>query len=133
VWIDQAWLSEQWESIHGARIVYIRRMGNSKKDCKRVAAYFVNQYLSGQRSFVRYSYSWKKLGVIIGRSWNIFKAECRKYSTFSTWCGLNPSSETVSREEMFVAWEQLLTLGKTVVGVSQFTLANGVPVLEYVK
>ncbi len=130
-WVDQAWMSDVWLDIHGAPIVYIRRMGNSKKDSKRVSVYFANQYLAGQESFVRFSYSWKKLGVVLGRSWNIFKRECRKYSLLSTWCGLNPSTETVSREEMFLAWEEFLTIGKTIVGVSEFTLANGVPVVKY--
>ncbi len=34
--VDQGWLSEQWEKIHGAFIVYIRRMNLGKSSIRRV-------------------------------------------------------------------------------------------------
>jgi len=129
VWVPHSWLSEQWAIIHGAPIASIKRMGAGKKDGKRVASYFANQYLSGQSGFVRFSYSWRKLGVTLGRSWDIFKREARRYSEISTWLGLNPSVVTIEREEMFLLWEELLRAGECMVGESLLVLAKGVPVV----
>jgi len=53
--IPQRWLSEQWEEIHGAKVVDIRmfRFGS-----KRLARYLVSNYLCKQ-SFERMSWSWR--------------------------------------------------------------------------
>ena len=125
VYIPQAWLSEQWKKIHGAFRVWIQRMGRSKKDTKKVASYLVTQYLAGQNKFERYSYSSRKLPVALGKAWNTFKRETRKFSEESTWCGLNPCCITVNRREMIQAWEELLLSGECMVGDLLFTISGG--------
>ena len=109
-------MSTEWEKIHGAKIASIKRAGGGKKDIKRIAGYFSNHYLSNQALFVRFSYSWRKLGFVIGKSWNAFKREVRKFSPESTMCGLNPSSKTVPKEKFFSSWDDLITLGHCIVG-----------------
>ena len=125
VYIPQKWLSEQWGEIHGAFRVWIRRMRRSQKDAKRVASYLVAQYLAGQSKFERYSYSSGKLPLALGKSWNTFKKEVRKFSPESTWCGLNPCCVTVERRGMILAWEELLLRGSCMVGDLLFTVSDG--------
>ena len=51
--IPQRWLSRNWEEIHGAKIVDIRKV----KGEKRIARYLISNYLVTQ-TFVRMSWSW---------------------------------------------------------------------------
>lgn len=117
-WIDQDWLSKEWEKIHGAIIVYIRRMNLSVQDIRAVGRYFALQYLSDQRgALVRMSYSWRRGEVALGKSWEFFKREWRKkFSTFATWVGLNPSTVSVSWYEFLDAWGDLLLSGRAELG-----------------
>jgi len=85
VWIDQKVLSGWWEEINKAKIVSIKRMGGKKRDKFNVAKYLVSQYLSGQ-TFVRYSYSYKKI-FKIGESWKNFINFFKKYSDILIWLG----------------------------------------------
>ena len=59
--IEQKWLSEQWHRIHGAPIVWIRRMDLAKDSIRRGGRYFALQYLSDQRGALRrISWSWRR-------------------------------------------------------------------------
>ena len=51
--IPQRWLSRNWEDIHGAKIVDIRKV----KGEKRLARYLISNYLVSQ-TFVRMNWSW---------------------------------------------------------------------------
>lgn len=51
--IPQRWLSRNWNEIHGARIVDIRKVRGEK----RIARYLISAYLVTQ-TFVRMSWSW---------------------------------------------------------------------------
>jgi len=73
-WISQAWLSDQWNEIHGAHRVWIKRV-SSKFHLKMSVRYLVNQYLAGQTSIVRCSYSWNKCKIALGRGWSSFKRQ----------------------------------------------------------
>jgi hypothetical protein len=59
VWIDQKWISDQWENIHGAKVAWISRLPHN--GVKNVARYFSCQYLAGQESIVRISWPWGSL------------------------------------------------------------------------
>ena len=52
-YIPQGWLSRNWDEIHGAKIVDIRKV----KGEKRLARYLISNYLVNQ-TFVRMSWSW---------------------------------------------------------------------------
>jgi len=122
-YIPQGWLSDEWARIHGAPIVYVRKMAVSKKDIKCVGRYFALQYLSDQGgALVRMSWSWWRSRVALARGWEALKAAARKRSEASTWCGCNPDFETVTIEDLVRAWEALLREGTAVLGETCFTV-----------
>jgi hypothetical protein len=111
VWIPYEWLRANWLDIHGAYEVHIKRISEGKGNIKRVTKYVASQYLAGQSSQVRLTWSWWRDGLAIGRAWDTFKKTCRKCSEFSTWIGENTSTLTMSREEMVKGWNKLLEVG----------------------
>lgn len=121
--IDQRWLSKQWRRIHGAPIVFIRRMRLSKEDIRRVGRYFALQYLSDQRGALkRISWSWRRSRFAIGKAWAFMVKAYRSRSKFSTWCGVSSDLVDVSFSDLLVAWEELLEhescmLGSTLFGI----------------
>lgn len=69
-YIPQAWLSQEWDRIHGAKIVWISRVRKGYKSHKRLSQYCVAQYCAGQTEFVRLSWSWKRsLGGPLVKTW----------------------------------------------------------------
>jgi hypothetical protein len=73
LYIEQEWLSEQWEEIHGAIIVYIKRYKKGAYSRKRVSKYLVSQYLAGQLGNVRMGWSWKRtFNIPISKAWKLF-------------------------------------------------------------
>ena len=111
VWIDQAWLSEEWEKIHGAKIVYIKRIDQRGGSAGRISKYFVSQYFAGQKALVRISWSWWKLHFAIVGVWKTFKSEIIKGMNISTWMGRSPFNETLEYRDLIQGWEQLLKKG----------------------
>jgi hypothetical protein len=115
--IEQRWLSEQWEKIHGARIVWIPRMRLSKEDIRRVGRYFALQYLSDQRGALkRISWSWKRSRFALEKTWSFMAKQFRLRSKESTWCGVNPGLVDVTFQDLLIAWEKLLEHGWCVLG-----------------
>ncbi len=119
VWIPQAWLADQWEKIHGARVVWIKRMGGRGRDVKKVSRYMVSQYLAGQKALVHASWSWWRSRVAIARAWVQFKKIVRPYMERDMGVcivvGQLVSVCSVTYREMLDAWEKLLTVGECVV------------------
>lgn len=77
--IPQKWLSDAWNSIHGARIVDIRVLRGSPR---KLANYLVGNYLCKQ-SFERMSWSW---------GW-VFRGFCGIWrSRFSSWYRSSPGA-----------------------------------------
>lgn len=73
LYIEQEWLSEQWEEIHGANIVYIKRYKKGVYSRKKVSKYLVSQYLAGQLGNVRMGWSWKRtFDIPISKAWKLF-------------------------------------------------------------
>jgi hypothetical protein len=118
--IDQRWLSEVWAKIHGAPIVFIRRMNLAKDSIRRVGRYFALQYLADQRgALVRMSWSWRRARFAIGKGW---KFMCR-----ALW---QINRERQARDwrdqpdlpfsDLLIASENLLTRGWCVLGSSIF-------------
>ena len=57
--IPQRWLSRNWDEIHGAKIVDIRKIRGEK----RIACYLISNYLVNQ-TFVRMSWGWVFRGFV---------------------------------------------------------------------
>jgi hypothetical protein len=55
-WVAQDWISVEWERIHGAPVVFIRKVADGLSDRKKVASY-VAGYM-GHHPFSRMSWSW---------------------------------------------------------------------------
>lgn len=122
-WIDQGWISKEWEEIHGAKIVYIKRMWGEDRGIHNVSKYMVQNYLTDQDKLVRMSWSWKRAKVPIARAWNFFKRYVirnmfRSDRMGSTWI---PTIE-VTYKEMLEAWRSLLTLSKCSIGGKVFII-----------
>ncbi len=56
-YIPFEWLQTQWQDIHGAFHVNVKRIGNSAKDSRRLSRYIVAQYCGDQYGLVRVSQS----------------------------------------------------------------------------
>ena len=78
LYVDQKWLSEEWEKIHGAIIVYVKRYRGEPLSRGRVSRYLVSQYMSGQDAQAHVSWTWKTtFNVPIVKFWKQFKAASR--------------------------------------------------------
>jgi hypothetical protein len=116
VWIAQTWLSAEWEKITGAHRVWIKRMGHGKGDVRRVSRYFALQYLAGQSSITRVSWSWWRAKLAIGRAWKEFNREVRLGSPELRMCGMSPFTEDIPYSRRLEGWHQILTKGFWLVG-----------------
>jgi len=73
LFVEQEWLSKEWEKIHGAPIVYIKRYKKGAYSRKKVSKYLVAQYLAGQLKSVRMGWSWKlTFNIPITKAWKLF-------------------------------------------------------------
>jgi hypothetical protein len=69
-YIPQAWISDNWNEIHGATNVWIGRVRKGNKSQRKVSCYSVSQYCANQPGFVYLSWSWKRgLGGALVRTW----------------------------------------------------------------
>jgi len=124
--VDQHWLSEQWEKIHGAYVVWIRRMNLSKQSIKNVGRYFAVQYLSDQRGALRrISWSWRRSRFAIGKGWHFMKRAFRFARYNANQARKRDDSEAeVTFQDLLVAWEELSTEGTTVLGGTLFSVCD---------
>lgn len=73
-YVDQKWLSSMWCMVHGAKIVWICRIGSHRRDVFKVARYCIGQYVGGQSGYEYMSYSWKRsFGFPVASCWRKFK------------------------------------------------------------
>ena len=124
VWIPQRWLSEEWEKIHGAYIVYIKRVNVTSNSLRRVSTYLVSQYLAGQRGVVRVSWSWKRARVQVVKAWKFLYKEYRIRSREYTWMGMNKDTVTLTFRELLKAWDEVLFKGWCVLAGRLFFVRN---------
>lgn len=113
VWIPQKLLSDTWEKLTGAKIVYIKRVGNRKKDRTKIANYFISRYLTSDHhagKIIRASYSWWRDCLPLGKAFTSLLKYCRngfqehhsKLSFFK-----NP----ITFREFIAGWNSLLVKG----------------------
>src|SRR5262245_15143600 len=124
--VDQRWLSQQWEKIHGARIVWVRRMNLSKQSIKNVGRYFALQYLSDQRGALRrVSWSWRRSRFAIGKGWTFMKRAFRfvRYNDNQA-RKCDGGVGEVTFQDLLVAWEELLSVGSCILGSVLFAVED---------
>lgn len=77
-WVDQRWLSEQWNRIHGAPVVWVKAYKPGRKSRNRLSRYVISQYVQDQAGYVNMCWSWKRsLGFPLGAVWEILKKQWR--------------------------------------------------------
>jgi hypothetical protein len=123
-YVPQDWLSMEWERIHGAKIVDIKRVGLTRDDQRKLTRYIVTQYCSDQRGLQRLSWSWWALPVALARGWESMKRLASvSYRDDSAKWGWR-------REYVFpmsvvvVAWEHLLESGEAFLGDTLLALSG---------
>jgi len=72
-YIPQKWLSANWDDIHGAPVVWVKRVGTSRADRAKLAAYCVSQYCADQDLFDRLSYARRIFGGPMAAVWTALK------------------------------------------------------------
>lgn len=73
-YVKQAWLSRQWQEIHGAKIVWIERVRGGRVSRNKVSRYCMSQYVGKQSAYQYMSWSWKRtFGVPLVGCWRAFK------------------------------------------------------------
>jgi hypothetical protein len=77
-WIDQKWLSEEWERIHGARVVYIKAI-NGKAHAKSVARYVATQYIAKQTGKTYFSANRQFFGFPLEKAWKAFRVSAGRH------------------------------------------------------
>jgi len=78
--VNQSWLSQAWDRLHGARVVWICRIGARRRDAFKVARYCIAQYVGEQSGYEYMSYSWKRsFGFPLVSCWRKFKELTRSF------------------------------------------------------
>jgi hypothetical protein len=95
-YVGQAWLSKWWLDHHGAHRVWIQRMGRGEGNRRRVCRYVAEQYIAGQVKRDHCSWSHRRMGFPLKRTWREFKAR---------WWALGG----VDPRGMVAGWESLLS------------------------
>lgn len=114
VWIPQKWLSEEWEKISGAKIVYIKRITETKGSMSRIGGYLVEQYLAGQGAIVRVSWSWWRSGLAIGKAFKDYYMECKQNNYGRMIMGMSKLEDYkyyIDYKKMMEGWNCLLERG----------------------
>ena len=72
-YIPQAWLSRQWEELHGAHRVWVKPVSAGEKSKRRLSKYLMSQYVADQSAYVNMSWSWwRTFGFPLRAVWGIF-------------------------------------------------------------
>lgn len=73
-WIPQAWVAEEWQTIHKAKIVWVAPYRIASRSRRRASRYVVTQYVAEQTALVRMGWSWgRTFGIPLARYWGAFK------------------------------------------------------------
>ena len=100
--VGESWLSRQWERIHGAPIVFIRRMWLAKEDIRRGPIFrtaIPGRSAGGAGSDV---VELEKITVRYRQGTGFMLKAYRAQPTFSTWCGINPGLDEISFADFLV-------------------------------
>jgi hypothetical protein len=88
-YVPQPWLSQTWERIHGARVVWVQKVKLGKGHRSRLSRYIVSQYLANQDALVRVSSSWRRtFGFGLRRVWDEFRKRTPRVGWTALWTDL---------------------------------------------
>ena len=111
--IPSSWLSDQWQKIHRAPIVKIKKMTASKESFKRVAGYFASH---GNENHP---------GKIIRCSWTQKALKFPIRSTFKRlYRAVYDNARSLNFRDLLLAWESLLYNSKCRLGGLGFEIMN---------
>jgi hypothetical protein len=69
-YIPQTWISDNWNDIHKASYVWIKRVKKGKISQRKISCYCVSQYCANQNALEYISWSWKRgLGGALVKTW----------------------------------------------------------------
>lgn len=104
-WIDQRWLADQWNQIHGAPVVWVKAYRPGRRSRNRLSRYVISQYVQDQSGYVNMCWSWKRsLGFPLGAVWNALKSMWQKRNSIRTM----RRQRLLPRVVLFRTWENLL-------------------------
>ena len=76
--VGQRWLSEKWQEIHRAKVVWISKVDKSIGSKKKLSRYCVTHYCAEQNGYKYMSWSWRRsFGFPMVASWRWFKGMSR--------------------------------------------------------
>jgi hypothetical protein len=130
VYIPQKWLSQQWSEIHGAQIVWIKKLRAESINVTRVSRYFVGQYLANQDAIKRVSWSWRRSRLPLGKAWLYMKREFLGSKDYSSPWGFGIRPAILTKEELLKVWDQLLATGSCTVGKVRYFIKERTIVKE---
>lgn len=105
-WIDQGWLSAQWQEIHAAPVVWIRAYKPGRRSRNRLSRYVISQYVQDQQGYVNMSWSWKRsLGFPLGSMWESLR---KSWQSQNVWREIR-GQRALPRIILFRTWENLLS------------------------
>jgi hypothetical protein len=108
-YVDQRWLSAEWERIHGAPVVWIEAIGHGRKDAHNTSRYMITQYCIEQNGFLRLSWSWWRLPVAMSRAWETLKRLGSESYQDERFRWHRHYLQTIP--ELVAVWEHLLSTG----------------------
>lgn len=109
-YIPQSWLSNEWLKIHGAKIVYIKRI-TWRNSSKRISRYFISQYFAGQSAIVRMSYSWWHLKYSIRKTFSYLRREFLGIKDYSSPWNRGSTPPMMTFKEFLSVWDDFLQYG----------------------
>jgi hypothetical protein len=92
-YIPQAWLSDNWEQITGARIVDIRICKRGVYNAQRLTHYVITQYLEGQDAIVHCSWGWNWCFKGFVGVWHFLWKHCDYNTVIARWRALLSGKE----------------------------------------
>lgn len=101
IYIPQDWLSTEWDRIHGATYVWIKRVDASSRSIKKLSIYNVSQYCGNQSCFERLSWSRSAVPFPLAHAWNHHK---RLYRVMN-----REVLNGVPIATLYDGWEEMLT------------------------
>jgi hypothetical protein len=124
VYIAQKWLSQQWSEIHGAQIVWIKKLRVGNRNVKRVSQYLVSQYLANQEAIIRVSWSWRRSRLPLGKAWSYLKREFLGSKDYNSSWGFGVRTAILTKEELLDVWDQILATGSCTVGKVRYIISE---------
>ncbi len=109
-YVEQDWLSRQWQDIHGAIIVWVTRVKGGRVSRNKVSRYCMSQYVSGQAGYEYMSWSWgRTFGFPLVACWRAFK---------SIWLKRNGNGH---RQVLYAFWGAFLSGSAIPLGGGRYT------------